>query len=57
MSLGGLQRRELTTDGEELVQDNDDVAGVSIVEDDESEQYMRAADMEWPCARCGLMQF
>ena len=37
---------EHTTDGEELVQDN--VAGVSTVEDDEWEQYMRAADMERP---------
>ena len=40
---------ELTTDGEELVQDNDDIAGVtSTAEDDEWEQCMRAADMERP---------
>ena len=39
---------ELTTDGEEPVQDNDDISWVSTVEDDEWEQYMRAADMERP---------
>ena len=39
---------ELTADGEELVQDNDDVAGVSTDEDVEWEQYMRAAEMERP---------
>ena len=39
---------ELTTDGDELVQDECEVTGVSTFEDDEWEQYMRAADVERP---------